>query len=41
MSQIIGVLKGGAADVFDFSRKRGGGTEDLGVILTEDAESLL
>ena len=33
MSQIIGVLKEDAADVFDFSRKRGGGTKDLGVIL--------
>ena len=33
MSQIIGVLKEGAADVFDFSRKRGGGTKDLGLIL--------
>ena len=33
MSQIIGVLKEDAADVFDFSRKRGGGTKDLGKIL--------
>ena len=33
MSQIIGVLKEDAADVFDFTRKRGGGTKDLGVIL--------
>ena len=33
MSQIIGVLKDDAADVFDFTRKRGGGTKDLGVIL--------
>ena len=33
MSQIIGVLKEDAMDVFDFTRKRGGGTRDLGVIL--------
>ena len=33
MSQIIGVLKEDAADVFDFFRKRGGGTKDLGLIL--------
>ena len=33
MSQIIGVLKEDAADVFDFSHKRGGGMKDLGLIL--------
>ena len=33
MSQIIGVLKEDAADVFDFSCKRGGGMKDLGLIL--------
>ena len=33
MSQIIGVLKEDAADVFDFSHKRGGSTKDLGLIL--------
>ena len=33
MSQIIGVLKEDAADVFDFSHKRGGGMKDLELIL--------
>ena len=33
MSQIIGVLKDDAADVFDYVRKRDGGTRDLGVIM--------
>ena len=41
MSQIIGVLKGGMADVFDFSRKRGKGHGGFGSDSTEDAESLL
>ena len=33
MSQIIGVLKDDAADVFDYVRRRDGGTQDLGVIM--------
>ena len=33
MSQIIGVLKDNAADVFDYIRKKDGGTQDLGVIM--------
>ena len=33
MSQIIGVLKGDTADVFDYTRRKGKGTKDLGVIL--------
>ena len=41
MSQIIGVLKEGAADVFDFSRKRGGGTLDTRADSAENANSLL
>ena len=33
MSQIIGVLKDDTADVFDYVRKKDGGTRDLGVIM--------
>ena len=33
MSQIIGVLKDDTVDVFDYTRQRGKGTKDLGVIL--------
>ena len=33
MSQIIGILKDNAADVFDYVWKKDGGTRDLGVIM--------